>query len=141
LLETSPIDLSINASANKTNINPGDSIVFTIVLSNNGIDNADNAAFYEVLPASIEHSTWTCVALGEAICTPSGTGEISDLVYIANDGSTLTYTITATLRANEVMRAPYQAFIESTEPQFDTDLSNNAAQISTTSIIYSNGFE
>jgi uncharacterized repeat protein (TIGR01451 family) len=141
LLETEPVDLSVTAGANTTIVNPGDTVVFTVIVANNGILDAVDAMVYEVLPAEFEHSTWICVATGTASCTTSGTGEITDRVTVPNDGSTLTYTVTASLFAQEYMRSPYRVFVESKEPQYDTDLSNNTDQITLDSIIFKNGFD
>lgn len=141
LVETSPIDLSVNVSANTTNVNLGDTVIFTVNVTNIGSEDAVDSIFYDVLPAEFDYSTWTCFATGIAECTVSGTGEIADIISVRNDGSTLTYTITATLSADEYMRVPYHVFVESNEPQYDTDLSNNADQVNLTSVIFKNGFD
>jgi uncharacterized repeat protein (TIGR01451 family) len=141
LVETSPVELSVTVSANVTNVDLGDTVVFTLVVTNNGSEDAVDASLYDVIPTGFDHSTWTCVATGTAICPTSGTGEIAELVAIPNDGSILTYTVTAILSVSEYMHGPYQIFVDSNEPQFDTDLSNNSAQIMLTSFIFSNGFD
>jgi uncharacterized repeat protein (TIGR01451 family) len=140
LVETSPIDLNISASIESINAGLGGMVVLNVTVTNTGSQNAEEAIVYEVLPSEFDHTTWTCIATGIAICTTSGTGEITDIVSIPNDGSTLTYTINSTLSATQPISSPYQVFVESTEPQYDTDLSNNADNVSL-DLIFVNGFD
>ncbi len=142
LVETSPIDLTISATANTGLVNLGDTVVYTVIVSNTGAQDAVNAIIYDVFPAEFIGSTWTCVATGTANCTSSGTGEISDMFSIPNDGSTLTYTVSVIVSASEFLQSPYQVFVDSNEPQYDTDLSNNAVEVMLLSpLIFKNGFD
>ena len=142
LIESSPIDLIVTATADISIVNLGDTIVYTVVVSNNGSEDAVNAYVYDLHPAEFVGSTWTCVATGAAICTISGTGEIADIVFIPNDGSTLTYTVTAIVSTDGYLQSSYQFFVDSNEPQYDTDLSNNAVEVMLlTPLIFKNGFD
>ena len=141
LVETTPIDLSINATTNTIIVNLGDTVIFAVIVTNNGIQDAVDSIIYEVFPVEFEHTTWTCAATGTATCTASGTGEIADIVSIPNDGSSLTYTINVNLSTEQYVSTPYKVFADSNEPQYDTDLSNNTDQITLESIIFKNGFD
>ena len=141
MVETSPVDLRLDATINTQYINFGDTVVFTLTVVNNGSQDAVNAILYDVLPAGFDNSTWTCVATGLATCTTSGTGEITDFITVPNDGSTLTYTITATLSASQPVSASYKAMIEASEPQYDTNLLDNRDEVSINYLVFIDGFE
>lgn len=92
-----PILLSADLSATKTDGSatyaPGTSVVYTIVVSNNGPFGVSNASVADPLPAGIVSANWTCVGAGGGTCTASGSGAINDLASLPV-GATATYTLT-----------------------------------------------
>ncbi len=60
-------------------------------MQNAGPSNASGVVVSDVIPASIQTPTWTCVS-SNGSCTSSGSGNINDTVSI-NAGGRLTYTI------------------------------------------------
>jgi uncharacterized repeat protein (TIGR01451 family) len=142
LIETNPIDLDVQMTASTTSANNGETVEFSITVSNNGSEAAQESVLFDVLPSEIIHSSWICSASGTASCGASGTGEINDLVSIANDSSTVTYTVTARIGSEAFTALTYRVFVEATEPEFDTDLTNNSAAITITGdTIFLNGFD
>jgi uncharacterized repeat protein (TIGR01451 family) len=142
LIETTPINLIVTASTPTTLATLGSTIDYTVVVSNIGVQDANNASIYDVLPAEFIQSTWTCVATGTATCTTSGTGKITDIVFIPNDGSTLTYTVTVTLSNSQFPQSYYQVFADSNAPEYDVDLSNNSDKVFLLNdLIFRDGFD
>ncbi|MBL4712565.1 MAG: BspA family leucine-rich repeat surface protein, partial [Gammaproteobacteria bacterium] len=75
LVETSSIDLNIQVTTDTTILNAGDSIEFSISISNEGLENAVNAIIFDLLPSVVVYSTWTCSTTGTATCSSSGSAE------------------------------------------------------------------
>ncbi len=104
----------------------GNTIVYTIVASNNGPSAVTGATVTDTLPATLTGATWSCVAAGGATCAPTGAGNISDTINLPV-GGTATYTLTATLASNATGTVANTAAIA--VPATVTDLSplNNSA--------------
>ncbi len=142
LVETSAVDLIVNVTSNVLQANPGDTVEFTLSVSNSGIDTAIDAFIFDVLPVEIAHSTWTCIATGTATCGASGTGEIVDSINLPNDGSTTIYTITATVTNDNFTQFDYRVNADTNEPQYDTNLYDNTDNtIVLGNLLFSNNFE
>lgn len=125
LLETSPVDLSLQITSNTNYADPGDEIEFTIKISNIGLEPSVNTIIFDFLPIEIIHSSWKCKSTGTARCSKSGIGEFTNYNDIPNDLSEITYTVNVTMSNIEFQNFYYRAFSETSEPQYDTDLSNN----------------
>jgi uncharacterized repeat protein (TIGR01451 family) len=93
-------DLSITKTDGLTTVTPGQQITYTIVAKNNGLITATNALVSDIMPTNLTNVTWTSVATGGATDNQtSGTGNINDYVTLAA-GSSITYTVNATVAAN-----------------------------------------
>jgi len=76
---------------------PGNTIIYTIVVSNSGPDTAANQTVTDALTAvaGFSSDTWMATAsVGSSVTTSSGTGDINDTVTILSGGS-VTFVVTA----------------------------------------------
>ncbi len=77
---------------------PGHSITYTIVASNTGPSQANGVSVVDTLPSSLVGITYTAVTTGGASgFTASGSGSIDDTNLTLPGGSTITYTVHATV--------------------------------------------
>ena len=91
------VDLAVTKSASPSPYVPGESLTWTVTVTNNGPSDAVTATVTDPLP--LPGFTWTCTATTDSTCTTSGSGDINDTVTIRT-GGTLTYTITGTVPAD-----------------------------------------
>ncbi|WP_157578791.1 DUF11 domain-containing protein [Rudaea cellulosilytica] len=93
--------VSIQKSTPATTLTPGGTIVYTIVASNTGVVNAAGTVVADPIPTGIASQTWTCAASSGAACpNASGSGNLNETLATFPAGSTVTYTVTATVSAN-----------------------------------------
>jgi uncharacterized repeat protein (TIGR01451 family) len=93
---TPTADLSIAKTDGSTTATPGQTIMYTIAVSNAGPDDAFGATVSDTVPAAITGASWTCAGAGGGACTASGPGSISDTVDLPV-GASVTYTLTGTI--------------------------------------------
>jgi uncharacterized repeat protein (TIGR01451 family) len=80
---------------------PGQGITYTIVVANNGPSDATGVSVVDALPGILSGATFTATATGNATgFTQSGTGSIDDTAVSIPAGSTITYTIHATIASS-----------------------------------------
>lgn len=91
-------DLAITKDDGVTQVAPGDPVTYTITVDNLGPDDVVGARVSDVFVPDLLNVGWTCVGAGGGVCSPSGTGDINDLVAIPA-GGTVTYTVDATVSA------------------------------------------
>ncbi len=75
---------------------PGQTLTYTVTVSNSGPDAVTGATVSDVLPAALSTFTWTCHGTGGGTCAASGSGNIADTVNVPN-GGTVVYSITGTV--------------------------------------------
>ncbi|MBN8885123.1 MAG: DUF11 domain-containing protein [Rudaea sp.] len=93
--------IGITKSANVSILTPGGTVVYTVVVSNTGTVSAANTLVADPIPTGIASQGWSCAASGGAVCAnASGTGALNETLATFPAGSTVTYTITATVSAN-----------------------------------------
>ena len=97
---TSGADLAITKSDNITFVRPGDTLTYTIQVTNNGPQAVTAATVTDTLPSTLKTVTWTCVGANAGTCTASGSGNINDSVNLPLNAS-VTYTISATVDLGE----------------------------------------
>lgn len=85
--------INVSKTTPSTTIVAGATIDYTIVVSNVGTAAATNVAVSDPLPAGFSSATWSCVATGGAVCSPSGSGGITDTITSLPAGSKATYTL------------------------------------------------
>lgn len=78
----------------------GTAISYTVTARNTGSVAADGTLVTDTLPASLSNPTWTCAASGGAACpNASGTGSLAETIATFPAGSSVVYTINATVPA------------------------------------------
>lgn len=89
-------NLSITKANDVTSIRPGDTVTYTISVSNSGPDAAPMSYVADLMPSGLTGVTWTCVGWGGATCPASGAGNITNTVDLPA-GAGLTYSVVATV--------------------------------------------
>jgi uncharacterized repeat protein (TIGR01451 family) len=94
-------DLGITKTDGQTSYRPGETLTYTIVVSNAGPDAATGATVTDTFPSDLTTISWTCVATpGSACGSASGTGDINTTVNLLVSGAaTFTATTTASMLA------------------------------------------
>jgi uncharacterized repeat protein (TIGR01451 family) len=82
-------------------LTPGGSVTYTVTATNSGAVAAPGTIVSDPVPAGITAYAWTCAASGGAVCpNASGTGGLSETIATFPAGSSVVYTIVATVSAN-----------------------------------------
>ena len=86
--------LSIVKTASPTIYVPGDTLTYTVTVSNAGPSDASGATVSDTLPTPLQTAgfTWTCAPSTGSDCTPSGSGDVTDTVDVVSGGN-IVYTI------------------------------------------------
>ena len=120
-------DLSITKTDGLASALPGDAITYTVVVGNNGPSSVLGALVSDVMPTGLTGVTWTCSAAPGSTCaSPSGTGDIAATVDLVV-GGTATFTVNATVAANQLGTVTNTAAIVTPSGVSDPDSSNNIA--------------
>jgi uncharacterized repeat protein (TIGR01451 family) len=71
-------DVTISKDDGVTTVNPGDTVIYAIIVRNNNAANTiTNAPFTDPMPPELSGVTWTCTGISGATCSAaSGTGDI-----------------------------------------------------------------
>ena len=94
---TPQADLSITKTDGVTTAIPGQTLTYTIVVSNNGPSGDPNATFADTFPAILTNITYTSVAAGGATGnTAAGAGNLNETLNLPA-ASSVTYTVSATI--------------------------------------------
>ncbi|GAA3937383.1 tandem-95 repeat protein [Chitinophaga oryziterrae] len=104
-------------NGSQTSFAPGDAVVYTIVVTNNGPSDATNVNITDVAPTGTTISSWTASVTTGTVTLPntSGTGNLNEIIAALPDGAVVTYIITV-----------------QTPSSFSGSLSNTAAVTSST---------
>jgi uncharacterized repeat protein (TIGR01451 family) len=95
-------DLSILKTSDLITVNPGQSITYSIVATNNGPNAVVGARVVDTLPATLLNGSWTCTATAGSVCgAASGTGNINTTVNLLVNGKA-TFVLTATISPSAV---------------------------------------
>jgi uncharacterized repeat protein (TIGR01451 family) len=88
--------LSLSKTASPATAKPGDTVTYTVTLSNAGTAEVTGASVTDTLPAGLIHGAWTCS--GGASC-PSGSvsGNLNHSNITLPVNTSLLYTVTATV--------------------------------------------
>jgi uncharacterized repeat protein (TIGR01451 family) len=119
-------DLAITKSDGVTTAVPGQSVTYTITVTNSGPSDVTGATVADTFPAAIASATWTCVPSGGGTCTASGSGNINDTVNLPV-GAVLTYTVTASIAASATGSLSNTATVAAPSGVTDSNPGNNSA--------------
>ena len=90
-------DISVTKSDGDLQFEPGKTVTYQIVVTNNGPESADGLLVSDVLPAGLNSVTWTCSAVSGAACAnASGSGDVSETIPTLPNGGSVTFNITGT---------------------------------------------
>ena len=102
----SEADITVTKTASPSSAVPGESVVYTLTVSNAGPANVGSATVTDTALASADYSavSWSCVGQGGATCgSPAfGNGNINVSNVNLPAGGTVTYTINVTIATNAV---------------------------------------
>jgi uncharacterized repeat protein (TIGR01451 family) len=94
-------DLAVTKTDNQTSYTPGQLLVYSITVTNNGPSNVDNATVADVMPIPLQNVNWTCQitaqgsGAGTSACgRTNGTGDINTTLSL-KAGGVATYTVRA----------------------------------------------
>jgi len=137
-------DLLITKSNGQNFVQSGATVVYTIVVTNNGptsvvgatvTDDIDDSLFDEAA------ATWTCVGDGMSSCaSPGDDGDVSVLVDLPS-GSAVTVTVTVPVRVTSEAGISNTATVVLAAGVGDPNLLNNSATDSDGSGLFGDGFE
>jgi uncharacterized repeat protein (TIGR01451 family) len=135
---STPDDLAVTMTG-PAQIAPGNTITYTVVVTNDGayaIDAADAPTVTDTLPASLTGVSWTCSGSGGATCAASGSGNIntSTLTLPINGAATyaVTGTVPGTTACNSTLTNSANADFGATSNFTDNNPGNNTASVTTT---------
>lgn len=89
-------ELSITKTNNVTRLRQYQPTTYTITVSNTGPNTAPYVGVKDLLPATLQNATWTCVGQNGATCPSAGSGSIDTTVTLPA-ASSVTFTLTATV--------------------------------------------
>ncbi len=92
-------DLKVSKTDGKTTYTAGTTTTYTVVVSNNGPNNAVGATLVDNVPAGVTWSYTSTGTAGTSGNTASGIGNINEVLTIPSGGN-ITYTITASIPAD-----------------------------------------
>jgi len=119
-------DLAVSKSNSKTAVSPGEPVVYSIIVYNDGPSPVVGARVGDSLPAILSGATWSCTSSTGATCTAQGIGDIDDLVSLPVGGSA-TYSVTANTDASALGSLENTVTVAPPPGVFDPVPDNNSA--------------
>lgn len=140
---TQVADVGVTLDDGVTDVEPGGSVVYTMVVTNHGADAVAGEAIAMGTSFQLVDVTWTCVASAGSTCTASsGTGGIGGTIDLASGGTT-TYTISAMVPTDATGVLDSIATIDPPAGYEDPNTTDNVANDIDTigDRIFANGFD
>jgi uncharacterized repeat protein (TIGR01451 family) len=125
-----PLDLKVTKTDGLGTVLPGQGVTYTVTVSNVGGADVRGASLTDLLPSSLTGAARTSTAAGGAGGnTPSGTGNINETALNLPAGSSITYTVHATVASGLANGTAVQNTATVSGPAGTTDATagNNAA--------------
>lgn len=122
-------DVQVAALASPDLYTPGQTLTYTLDISNSGPGNSPNTTIIDTFPPAFMNPAWTCVPSGGAMCTASGTGNIIATNVSLPTGSSVTYTVNGTVAPGTTGTLSNSAAAAVGAPANDPVSSNNTAQV------------
>ena len=120
-------DLAITKTDGSATYTPGGTVIYNIVVTNNGPDAVTNAAVADTLPAAVTSAAWTCTASAGSSCgAANGAGNIASTVSLLS-GGTATYTVTAQISSGATGNLVNTATVTAPPGVTDPTPGNNSA--------------
>lgn len=125
---TLPADLAITKTDGSNTYTPGNNVVYTIVVRNNGPFGAQNAQVVDPLPTGTSSASWTCgSATGGGTCgAASGSGAINTTANLPA-GASVTYTLTLFVPSTFSGNLNNTATVTAPTGTTDSNTANNSA--------------
>src|SRR5690606_37538585 len=103
------VTVKVTSTAGQTEYTPGESVDYTISVTNNGPSDAQDVNIVDTAPTGTTISSWAAVVTTGTVTLPntSGTGDLNETIATLPDGAVVTYTVTV-----------------QTPPDFEDDLVN-----------------
>ncbi len=121
-------DMVIMMTSQPTPFIAGQTVTYTIVVSNAG-PNSTQARTFTDLPTEFNNVSWTCSSNG-SICTATGTGKVDDTIKDFPAGKVVTYVIKATLNSATTSIVTHTANVQLMNNVTDPNPYNNKSIVS-----------
>ena len=127
-IATSPsaVDLSVTKTDGVATYVPGQSLIYTLVVSNAGPGVATGASVTDQMPAELDGVAWTAVYSAGSSGPASGSGDINVPITLPV-GGTATFTVTASASTSAFGNLSNTVTVTPPSGSPDPDLSNNIA--------------
>ncbi len=132
-------ELAITKTNNATRLRQYQPTTYTITVSNTGPNTAPYVGVKDLLPATLENATWTCVGQNGATCPSAGSGSIDTTVTLPA-ASRVTFTLTATVNSPTDAPVVNTATVEILSA-FGDGAGNNSATDTDPVDLFRNSFE
>lgn len=126
--QLSSADIAITKTDNKTIFTPGQAVVYTVTVTNNGPSNADNIVVTDALPAGITASQMSWSGNGA-----TGTGVLNNTIANLANGAEMVYTVTVNVPSGFSGNLVNTAIATSPTPDANPD--NNTATDTNTPLL------
>jgi len=124
-------DVAVTKTASATSINEGDSLTYTIRVTNT-LWPVTGATVTDTAPAGVTFTSWTCAAtLSGDACPASGSGNLSAQVNLAAGGSVV-FTVNATTAPGVAHSMANTATVAMPRSVADTNTANNSSTATVT---------
>lgn len=123
---TPEADLGVTKTNGYTVVTAGLGTNYTLVITNSGPSDAPGTLVEDYFPPELSGVSWTCSPSGGASCTPSGAGDIVELVDLPV-GSSVTIQVSATVDPCAGGSVANTATVTPDPEVDDPDLSNNSS--------------
>ena len=122
-------DLAVAKSAGAAKVNPGGSLGYTIVVSNDGPSDVTGATVSDAFDAALT-CTWTCSAAGASACgSAGGSGDVAESVDVAV-GDDVTFAVSCAVDGGASGSIGNSASVAVPAGYHDTDAGNDSDSVS-----------
>lgn len=141
ILDGASPDVQVNKTDNTDLIGPGETLDYSIVVTNEGNVDLDQVRVVDTLPTELINASWICVAGFNAQCSAMGSGDIDDLITLPV-GSSVTYLLTATVSPAAVVDISNTVTVSLPFALIDANPGNNTSNDMTAiDLLFQDGFE
>jgi uncharacterized repeat protein (TIGR01451 family) len=139
-----PADVSVTVTDGLSTVQPGQSVRWTLTVSNTGINGLAGVLVTTALSSNLSQITWTCRATTGSQCTSNGFGALNDSIDIASRGS-VSYRILANVAPDAAGSVSVSVSAATPAGYVDLTPDNNRAtdtdSVFDEELIFSDGFD